>query len=78
MGTIVRTMTLGAKQHSFQRTVPYRGADADGAKDGPDRIVLARIDAAMDRIFVLCLGLENSVYTARARGRGSGVALAAQ
>src|SRR4029077_4274786 len=55
-----------------------RGADADGANDGPDRIAMAPIDARMGRVFVLGLVVKNSVSTARACGRRAGILLAAQ
>ena len=77
MGTIIQTVTLAASSTCPALGSFNRGAGTDGASDGPDRIAMAPIDATMDRVFVLRLGIKSRVYTACACGHRTGILLAA-
>ena len=76
-GTIIQTVTLAASSTCPALGSFNLGAGTDGASDEPDRIAMAPIDAPMDRVFVLCLGIKSCVYTACACGHRAGILLAA-
>src|SRR6516162_7519370 len=76
-GTIVQTVTLAASSTCPALGSFHLGAGSEGASDGPDRIAIALIDAPMDRVFVLCLGIKSRVYTACACGHRADILLAA-